>query len=44
MLYTIKKTFRNEPILAKSSVIKEGKSIVVFNDVPKGEYADYLFS
>ncbi|WP_237275385.1 DUF2141 domain-containing protein [Tenacibaculum ovolyticum] len=38
-----KENFRNEPILAKSSVIKEGKSIVVFNDVPKGEYAVICF-
>ncbi|WBX75134.1 DUF2141 domain-containing protein [Tenacibaculum ovolyticum] len=38
-----KENFRKEPILAKSSVIKEGKSIVVFNDVPKGEYAVICF-
>lgn len=38
-----KENFRKEPIEAKSSVIKEGKSIVVFNNVPKGEYAVICF-
>jgi uncharacterized protein (DUF2141 family) len=38
-----KENFRKEPIQAKSSVIKEGKSIVVFNNVPKGEYAVICF-
>ena len=38
-----KENFRKEPIQAKLSVIKKGKSIVVFNDVPKGEYAVICF-
>ena len=34
-----KENFRKEPVQAKSSEIKEGKSVVTFNDVPVGEYA-----
>ncbi len=35
--------FRMKPIQAKSSIIKEGKSEVVFEDVPNGEYAVICF-
>ncbi len=34
-----KTNFRNEPIQTKSSTIKEGKSSVVFENIPLGEYA-----
>ena len=37
-LYT-KDTFMKEPIQAKTSKIKKGKSVVVFENVPAGEYA-----
>ncbi|WP_422091516.1 DUF2141 domain-containing protein [Tenacibaculum ovolyticum] len=38
-----KENFRKEPIQAKLSVIKKGKSIVVFNNVARGEYAVICF-
>ncbi|CAM1357955.1 conserved exported hypothetical protein [Tenacibaculum sediminilitoris] len=41
-LYT-KENFRKEPLQAKESVIKEGKSTVVFEKVPNGEYAIICF-
>ncbi len=34
-----KDNFMKEPVKAKSSKIIDGKSTVVFNDVPAGEYA-----
>lgn len=34
-----KENFRKQPIQSKSSLIKEGKSTVIFNEVPKGNYA-----
>ncbi|CAM1357501.1 DUF2141 domain-containing protein [Tenacibaculum halocynthiae] len=34
-----KDNFMKEPVKAKSSKIVKGKSTVVFNDVPAGEYA-----
>ncbi len=37
-LYT-EESFMKEPIHAKSSEIKEGKSVVVFKNIPVGEYA-----
>lgn len=38
-----KKTFLTKPIQAKSSTIKGGKSLVVFENVPSGEYAIVCF-
>ena len=41
-LYT-KENFRKEPLEAKESLVKEGKSTVVFEKVPVGEYAIICF-
>lgn len=41
-LYT-KENFRKEPVQAKEAKIKEGKSTVVFENVPAGEYAIICF-
>ncbi|WBX70412.1 DUF2141 domain-containing protein [Tenacibaculum retecalamus] len=41
-LYT-KDNFRKKPIKVASTIIKEGKSTVVFKDVPLGEYAVICF-
>jgi len=38
-----KENFRMQPIQAKSSTIKEGKSEVVFEGIPTGEYAVICF-
>lgn len=34
-----KENFRKQPLFAKSSIIKEGESSVVFDSIPVGEYA-----
>ncbi len=34
-----KENFRKQPLFAKSSIIKEGVSSVVFDSIPVGEYA-----
>ncbi|WP_428742476.1 DUF2141 domain-containing protein [Tenacibaculum sp.] len=41
-LYT-KDNFRKKPLQAQKSIIKEGKSTVVFENVPSGEYAIICF-
>lgn len=41
-LYT-KENFRKEPVQAKEAKIKEGKSTVVFENIPTGEYAIICF-
>ncbi|MGG6230547.1 DUF2141 domain-containing protein [Tenacibaculum sp. SDUM215027] len=41
-LYT-KENFRKEPLQAKESIIKKGKSTVIFEKVPDGEYAIICF-
>lgn len=41
-LYT-KENFRKEPVQAKEAKIKEGKSTVVFENIPAGEYAIICF-
>lgn len=41
-LYT-KESFRKQPLQAKEAKIIKGKSTVVFNDVPVGEYAIICF-
>ncbi|GFD76335.1 DUF2141 domain-containing protein [Tenacibaculum mesophilum] len=41
-LYT-KENFRKEPLQAKESVIIKGKSTVIFEKVPEGEYAIICF-
>lgn len=38
-----KESFMKKPIQAKSSKIKDGKSVVVFKNVPVGEYAIICF-
>ncbi|WP_420553155.1 DUF2141 domain-containing protein [Tenacibaculum aiptasiae] len=38
-----KDNFRKEPVLAKTSKITKGKSTVVFENVPEGEYALICF-
>ncbi len=39
----IKENFRKEPLQAKESVIKQGKSTVIFENIPTGEYAIICF-
>ena len=41
-LYT-KENFRKEPVQAKEAKIKKGKSTVVFENIPAGEYAIICF-
>ncbi len=43
MRYILKENFRKEPVQAKEAKIKEGKSTVVFENIPAGEYAIICF-
>ena len=38
-----KENFRMKPLQAVSSEIKEGKSVVIFTDIPSGEYSIICF-
>ena len=38
-----KENFRKEPVKSASTIIKDGKSVVVFKDVSAGEYAIICF-